>query len=141
MEEKRLTPLEYFKECIADTTTVTGLISAVLKIDNPEDAIRFYEGYVEFLSFKIGSHPATVEDARTRAERIARSNIGWCFGEGMTEERMAMWATATGATHPVFGQGKLTLEEIFKRGVEMGEKWKKGDSDEYRKLARGLKDP
>lgn len=77
--------------------TIGDLASAVLAIDDPETARDFYRGYLSYLI----NLPDAVPD-RNVAD-IAKANIGWCFGEGMTDERRAMWREACGATHPVFG--------------------------------------
>src|SRR5579872_4453204 len=84
-----------FKERQPGGHLIKDLVGAVLAIDNPEEAQRFYRGYVHWLT----RQPNLTEPA----ERIADSNIGWCFGEGMTGERQLMWQEATSAADPIFG--------------------------------------
>lgn len=80
-----------------------------------ERAALFYEGYVQW---QMEQEP---EAGREEAERIVRSNIGWCFGEGrMTDEEKRIWHEVVGASHPIFGTATPTPEEALKAGIERG---------------------
>lgn len=104
-----------FNERGFDRFTIGDLIRAILVIDNPTDAKAFYVSYVEELNKR--------DDLKDPAEAIARANIGWCFGEGMARERIAMWVETTSSAHPVFGTmvEPLTPEDAFEAGRRMGE--------------------
>ncbi|MBU2051259.1 MAG: hypothetical protein KKH61_20120 [Gammaproteobacteria bacterium] len=88
-------------------------IRAVLSVNSPEDAKGFYQGYLEYLS--------KFHKTEEEVERVARSNIGWCFGEGMSTEKIKMWSE-TGSNHPVFGLSIPTLKEAFRAGIKLGGK-------------------
>lgn len=83
----------------ADTFSIGDLIATVLAVDDEEDARWYYAGYVAYLK----RLPAERKSGRYIEEQVARMNIGWCFGEGMTDERIAMWRRVCGAYHPIFG--------------------------------------
>lgn len=105
-----------FRERSADAAFSHGdFIRAVLGIDNPEDARRFRDGYLEVMT----ANGVTPE----RQQELASSNIGWCYGEGMPSERIAMWVEATQASHPVFGTMLVrpTAEEALEAGKRLGE--------------------
>lgn len=93
--------------------TIGELYSAVLDIDNDEDARRFFGGYVEWLAGR-----PDCDDP----EAVAKSNIGWIFGEGMAQDRIAVWVRAVDAAHPVFGKMtiKPTVEEALQAGMNLG---------------------
>lgn len=91
--------------------TVGALISAVMEIDDEAEAQEFWRGYVDYITIAYPERPS---------EPVCRSNIGWCFGEGMSNERKEMWIKVSGASHPVFGQMKPTTEEAFQAGIEAG---------------------
>lgn len=97
--------------------TIGDFIRAVLAVDNAEDAKALYWRTVGRIEQQI--EDGTWETACT-AEEGARSSIGWCFGEGMSSERIAMWGQATGSAHPVFGTMTPwpTPEEAFQSGLE-----------------------
>lgn len=118
-----MTDLEFFDSF--NCKTMGDVIAAIFKIDNPEDAGQFYRGYVQDIRLNVPPGPGLILDA----EKIAQSNIGWTFGEGMSQERIDMWVAATGASHPFFGTKLPTSEEAFKMGVAAGEKMKRLDSD------------
>lgn len=91
--------------------TIGDLIGAVLSIHNEQQAREFYEGYKSWLNGQPGLDNS--------AEHVARANIGWCFGEGMSESDMAMWRKV-GASHPIFGSMEKapTATEAFEAGVK-----------------------
>lgn len=99
--------------------TIGDLISAVMKIDNKTDAALFYRGYLEWLN---NLPPGVDKSEILTPEQVAKSNIGWCFGEGMSDKMIEMWNKVTGATHPVFGTMTPTPEEAFQAGMKLGEK-------------------
>ena len=92
--------------------TIGEFISAVFTVENAEDAKEFYDGYLEYLHKQ--------PDLEGEPKRIARSNIGWCFGEGMVLEKIKMWSRTCGASHPVFGTGIPSPKEAFEAGKKMG---------------------
>jgi hypothetical protein len=101
--------------------TIGDLIGAVMQIDNDADAQRFHEGYLEFLRWNWEQPNADVSQTNT-PEQVALSNIGWCYGEGMSDERIAMWVRTTQAAHPVFGTmaPRPTPEEALEAGRRLG---------------------
>lgn len=92
--------------------SIGELVSAILDIDNIEDAVAFYEGYLEHMKGRSISGQTP--------ESAARLNIGWCFGEGMDPTRIEMWVKACGASHPVFGTKAPSLKEAFFMGRKAG---------------------
>lgn len=101
-----------FKERTPARHTIGDLISAVMAIDNEADAQEFYQSYVEWLD----QQPDRTQPARF----VADANIGWCFGEGMSEERKAMWCKCTTATHPFFGRVNPSPQEALDAGMKAG---------------------
>ena len=92
--------------------TIGALIGAVLQITTEADAQEFYHGYLAHQrQFKIANHTP---------EQVVRMNIGWCFGEGMPPDQIAMWSRVCGASHPVFGTTLPTPEAAFAAGVAAG---------------------
>ena len=91
-----------------------GFTSEVLAIDSPLEASRFFERYVALI--ERGHSPARP------AQEIARHNIGYCFGEGMSKERRAMWREACGASHPYLGDmvEDPDPKAVFAAGFEAG---------------------
>jgi hypothetical protein len=87
------------------------LIGAIMAVDNDADARRFYDGYVVSIR-EVGKTKELPAD-------VARSNIGWCFGEGMEPDRIAMWRRVCDAVHPVFGTYETppTPAQAFDAGV------------------------
>lgn len=110
--------LEFFQKMTSHEKGMSVLISAVLGIKKEEDMKLFFEGYVMFL---IKTYP---ERPLKENERIARSNIGWCFGEGMNPHRKALWNKVTGAAHPIFGMSDPSPSEAFHLGCKLGERMK-----------------
>lgn len=111
-----MTDLEFYNEKCGGNT-IGHLIRAILKIDNPEDAIRFYRGEVARIQAEID---AGTWEAECTAEQGASSNIGWCYGEGMAPERVQMWVEATKASHPIFGVTMPVASEAFAAGLKAG---------------------
>ena len=91
--------------------TLGAVVDAVMGIHDEETARAFYEGYVAYEAHIPSRHTP---------EELVRSNIGWCFGEGMEPQDKAMWIRVCGASHPVFGQADVTFKEAFARGIRMG---------------------
>lgn len=77
--------------------TTGDLMDAIWSVDTEEDARRFFEGHVADIQRQVDEG---VWDSRYTPEEGARANIGWMFGEGMPQERIAMWRRVTGAEHP-----------------------------------------
>lgn len=85
--------------------TIGEFIAAVLAIDTADAARQFFETHV----------------AAGMAPEVLRKNIGWCFGEGMARERIAMWRAAVDAEHPTLPHIEdKTPEEIFQAGFDLG---------------------
>lgn len=116
-----------FKERDFHAHTIGDFISAVMAINNSFDAKRFYQGYVTFMSCL----PAEVRDSKHTPEEVAKSNIGWCFGEGMPQERIVMWRRVCGASHPVFGSMAIppSPREAFQAGQKMARRKTMGVGD------------
>jgi len=95
--------------------TIGEFVREVLAIDTPEKAKSFFEAHCAELAELFCETP---KDATT----AARCNIGWCFGEGMTKERRAMWREVCDAVHPFLGAmvEDLTAEEAIRAGIEEG---------------------
>jgi len=109
----------------SDPTTSLGrftlghLIGAIISIDNEADAREFYESYVEW----IRAHEKETTSTFLPAQ-VAAQNIGWCFGEGMAPERIAMWRRATPAYHPVLPLTEddvPSAEDCFEAGKRLGQ--------------------
>jgi hypothetical protein len=128
-----MTDLEFFQDCIQKQIdanpipvgrldferspieyTIGDFIRACMEIDTESDAQRFYTGYVENMT----KHGTTSHDPVD----VARSNIGWCFGEGMAPKKIAMWRQVCDAAHPVFGSYEKppTLQESYDAGLTIG---------------------
>lgn len=121
--EKKPVPTE--EEALADLhengMTIGELIRAVLGIDDEADAKGFYDGYLEHMN-------SVPEEKRQwngkTAEEVVRSNIGWCFGEGMTVTQRAMWVKVCDASHPVFGRMEIEPSgaEALAKGIAVGKR-------------------
>jgi len=72
--------------------TIQEFVNAVLSIDNERDANAFVEHYLELIE------EPNIEDRL----RIMRLNIGYCFGEGMSSDKIMMWMKVAKARHPWF---------------------------------------
>jgi hypothetical protein len=73
--------------------TFGHLMGAILAIHNAEEAKEFHTGYIKWLK---ENHP------KVNAHKVAGTNIGWCFGEGMPYEDRAIWREL-GIVHPYLG--------------------------------------
>ena len=83
-----------------DLSTIGDLVYAILAIDNEQDMSVFFADHVAEIKRQI---QAGTWESDLDAIGGARANIGWCYGEGMKLERIAMWKRVTGASHPIFG--------------------------------------
>jgi hypothetical protein len=94
--------------------TIRHLGHSIMEIHKEEDAKEFLAGYLPWLEAQA--------DLDTSALHVAQSNIGWFFGEGMSETDKAMWRNLIGASHPIFGAMKTnpTPQEAFDAGVARG---------------------
>jgi hypothetical protein len=93
--------------------TLGTFIEGVLSVTCKEDAELFLEGYIMYLML------IRPEREIKETERVARNNIGYCFGEGMCLPMKLMWKEI-GVTHPFFGVANPTPEEAFAAGVKLG---------------------
>ena len=105
-----------FVEHDATRQTIGELIGAIFAIDNDSDARRFFDDYVAWMT----ALPAEDRSPTGTADEVAKSNIGWAFGEGMAAERIAMWRNICGAAHPVFGAWLPTPTEAVRAGLDAG---------------------
>ena len=96
-----------------DTFTIGDFIDSVFSIKKKDEMKLFYEGSVYYLSVIKGKKPG-------EAEAITKSNIGWCFGEGMSGVMIHRWNEAVGASHPVFGKSIPSASGAFAAGVKLG---------------------
>lgn len=112
-----------FQERVVEHHWIGDFIRAVLAIGTPEDARRFYEGHVAFIERQIEAGTWT---SPCTAEVGACVNIGWCFGEGMAPERIAMWQKVCQAVHPIFGTIMPSPAEALMEGQHMGEAMREG---------------
>jgi hypothetical protein len=101
-----------FAERTVARHTIGDFIRAVMAVTDEANAAKFYEGYLAYLEAR--------PDREQPAEEVAKSNIGWCFGEGMKPEHRTMWQNVCNAEHPVFGARTPTPEEAFDAGVAAG---------------------
>lgn len=86
--------------------TIGDFISAVFSVETLDEAKEFYAGYLVYLK------PL---DRTESEENVAQSNIGWCFGEGMSDEKIALWKSAiAGIEHPIFGATMPSAEEVYR---------------------------
>lgn len=85
------------KSLINKTQTIGDFISECLSIDNERDAKAFFKNQKAYVQHQIDER---TWESKNNAEEATRMNIGFCFGEGMAPERIAMWKKATGAAHP-----------------------------------------
>jgi hypothetical protein len=89
--------------------TVGDIIDAVFSVDNEADAKAFYEGYVAYLN----NYPEDQRDWHgMTAERVARSNLSYCFRENMKPERIQMWSKAI----PICALGRCHVKNSFYNG-------------------------
>lgn len=97
--------------------TIGDFVREVLAIHDVTKATAFFHEYVEHLRQVPGT-------SATDAEELARQNIGWVFGEGMSLETRRMWRTACGAYHPVLGtmDRQLTAEELLQAGMDVAKR-------------------
>jgi hypothetical protein len=110
--------LEFFQKWTHHERNSSRFIDAVLRIKTGKAMRLFFEGYVMFL---ISEYP---ERPLAKNEKIARSNIGFAFGEGMPMYLREKWNVQTGASHPVFGMSNPSPEEAFHLGCKLGEQMK-----------------
>ena len=111
-----MTDLEFYQSKVQGKT-IGDFIRAVMVIDNPDEARRFYQGTIANIQQQIDSGKW---ESKVNAVQAANSNIGWCFGEGMQDERVAMWRSVSDASHPVFGSSRPMPEEALRAGLKAG---------------------
>ena len=66
--------------------TIGDFIGAVFAITNPDDALKFYVGLLDYCDHLPSKSVSSIE--------MAQRNIGWCSGEGMDSNRIKMWSDA-----------------------------------------------
>src|SRR5689334_18543821 len=104
IKDKYIRMNEIFKR---EHHTIGEFVSAVCRIDNEADACQFADEYLAWLT----EHRAGFEPIN-----VMRSNIGWCFGEGMSQERIQMWSKVCEASHPFFGRSLPSTDEALQMG-------------------------
>jgi hypothetical protein len=92
--------------------TMGEFVAMVLRLKDPDAALQFYEQQVQQMREQ---HPEQKDP-----EGVVRSNIGWCFGEGMSIPCRKMWTAVVGAEHPAFGRMEQdpTPQEAFQAGQD-----------------------
>ena len=105
-----------------DDETIGEFIDACLAIDNEEDARAFYEAAVAHIQSQIDRGKW---ESRYSPHEATRSNIGWCFGEGMALKRVRMWESVCQAAHPAVNHWPATPEEMFEAGRKLGERMRR----------------
>ena len=104
------------------------VFTAIDKLKSPQDIQRFMREYEEWL-VKNGD-----ESIKGREREVARSNVGYILGY-YDDATMKWWySSLPDVNHPVFGAGfgrgkEVTPEEAFKKGIEMGKKWKENERE------------
>lgn len=93
--------------------TIGDFVRTVLAIDNEQDAKSFYDWQVQWVQGQIDNGTWKSD---TTAEQAAKMNIGWCYGEGMSPDRVQMWVKVCDASHPIFGITTPTAEQAFEAG-------------------------
>ena len=97
--------------------TIGDFIRKVFAVKTEEAAKKFFDSEMAGIQAQID---AGTWKCRCSAVEAARSNIGWCFGEGMSDDRIAMWVRACKASHPVFGTARPSPQEAFEAGNRVG---------------------
>lgn len=100
-----------------DKMTIGEAYDPTTKITDQAEADEYFERLLE-RNMRVSGH------SREEAEKVEKSNIGYYAGycETATAERMFRLFRCA---HPIFGTTRPTLEEAFKKGMEMGEKAKR----------------
>lgn len=98
--------------------TIGDFIYAVLAIEDEATAKTFYEGAVEY-------YKRFATDEHFDPGSVARQNIGYCFGAGMTQERIDMWVRVCQACSPYFGQRLPSPEVAVQIGQALGQQMKR----------------
>ena len=92
----------------------------MLAVDNEADALALFNQEVQRIQSQID---AGTWESDKDAITATHLNIGWCFGEGMPADRIAMWVKVCGAYHPFFGDKPPQLEDA----IRFGEIWGKAN--------------
>lgn len=96
-----------------------GFIWAVKAVPANRQAMRRF--YNRELAWLRKEHPEIKDPVG-----VLRSNIGWCFGEGLPVATRKLWAEETGAEHlmagPEFAQRDFTFEELLRSGMKYAER-------------------
>jgi hypothetical protein len=101
-------------------------ITAVMRVRTAEDAVRFYQEYLDHLL-----HDEDVPSPE-EAARIAQANIGYILGEGMTDEQIRMWVESTPVRHPMLGT--MDPRPTFADLIEAGYRYAQERSERRRRL-------
>ena len=121
----------FYKSKIKSGTTMGAVVEAVLSIHTAKEARLFFDGYVKDILNSKERSTERFSDRLGSPEAIARSNIGWCFGEAMSDKDRRMWIKTCDAAHPAFGRKMPNPREAFEIGKRMGRRmakkvWKSG---------------
>jgi hypothetical protein len=97
--------------------SIGHLVNAIMAIHDLDSAREFRDSYIKSIEDDPRKQPGYTP------QQLADANIGWCFGEGMSEEDRAMWRSF-GASHPVFGSMKEnpTPEQALEAGMKAAQK-------------------
>lgn len=99
-------------------------LDSILQIVNEDELKEYFEDYVQWTMGRLkGSTRAEVED-------MCRSNVGYWAGYYGPDVRKRV-ENILKAEHPHLGSVSLNLtpEEILQKGIELGQKSRRGDSN------------
>ena len=120
-----MTDREFFEAKVHDKDgvhTIGDLVGAILSIHDEEDATHFYRGYRAWMDAHWNEDGFLASDNTNTPDQIVKSNIGWCYGEGMPQADREMWIRVSGASHPVFGQSMPSPTDAFATGQAEGKR-------------------
>lgn len=100
--------------------TYGDLVRLMFRVKDEEEAKEIYEFYIGNL----------IERGVDNPQYLADQNIGFALGEGLPQEKIAIWRKAVNAVHPIFGTCIPTPEEAFNAGKRSGEALRKKAGDD-----------
>ena len=91
--------------------TIGDLMNAIWSVESEGEMRPFFDGYVVYLQGR---------DDCDNPEGVARSNIGWMFGEGMAQDRIELWVRTTQSSHPILGTmvRSFSPDELMQQGAD-----------------------
>lgn len=100
--------------------TIGAFVRSVMEIHEDTEAQEFLRGYREWLRHVGEDENPGIPDGQAEFDLLIASNIGWCFGEGMSYEDRQRWIRLVDARHPYFGRSVPSVQEAFEAGVKAG---------------------